>query len=59
MLFSVFTIYREIYPGHRAEFFSAIPGSESDGVVRFENQVAILKEWIFFDLALTVCFCVD
>ena len=52
-------IYREIYPGHRAEFFSAIPGSESDGVVRFENQVAILKEWIFFDLALTVCFCVD
>ena len=48
MLFSVFTLYREIYPGHRAEFFSAIPGSGSDGVVRFENQVAILEEWIFF-----------
>lgn len=34
---------REIYPGHRAELFSAIPGVESDGVVRFENQVAIFK----------------
>lgn len=43
MLFSVFTMCREIYPGHRAELFSAIPGFESDGVVRFENQVAIFK----------------
>lgn len=48
LLFSVFTLYREIYPGYRAEFFSAIPGSGSDGVVRFENQVTILEEWIFF-----------
>lgn len=43
ILFSVFTMCREIYPGHRAELFSAIPGFESDGVVRFENQVAIFK----------------